>query len=159
MAIIPTFVLTPLTYLGGVFYPVLGARALLAVGLETEPGTLHGGRIPRGISRHLRREYCHELRDPPRVRHGAAHLHHTSVPHRTWAADMIGDGKFHGCRLYYRVTIIINVTRMIDHITLHVSDLGKSKEFLSRRARAARIHSRDGIFPSGVSPVSAQPVP
>jgi ABC-2 type transport system permease protein len=46
ISIIPTFVLTPLTYLGGVFYSIYVAAAVLADGVDGQPGAAHGQCLP-----------------------------------------------------------------------------------------------------------------
>ena len=46
IAIIPTFVLTPLTYLGGVFYSISLLPEFLAERVHLQPHSVHGQRLP-----------------------------------------------------------------------------------------------------------------
>ncbi len=46
ISIIPTFVLTPLTYLGGVFYSISLLPPVLADRVTGQPGAAHGQRLP-----------------------------------------------------------------------------------------------------------------
>jgi hypothetical protein len=59
----PTFVLTPLTYFGGVFYSIVAAAGLGAEGLVREPGAAHGQRVPLRLPRHLRRPGARDFQD------------------------------------------------------------------------------------------------
>ena len=55
IAIVPTFILTPLTYLGGVFYSVKLLPPLGRGGDPRQPDLLHGQRVPLRPARHQRR--------------------------------------------------------------------------------------------------------
>ena len=60
---IPTFVLTPLTYFGGVFYSISLLPEWAQAHFVREPDPAHGERVPLRLPRHQRRQRLRRVRD------------------------------------------------------------------------------------------------
>jgi ABC-2 type transport system permease protein len=59
---VPLLIITPLTFLGGTFYSIERAAAVLADGDAVQPGGLSGQRLPLELLRRGRRRRRHQPR-------------------------------------------------------------------------------------------------
>ena len=90
ISFIPTFVLTPLTYLGGVFYTIKLLPRMGTGHVVRQPDPVHGERLPLRIPRRLRRRHPLRVHDHDRCGRRAVHRQRVAAAAGCGNAGMTG---------------------------------------------------------------------